>query len=392
MVSGNLLAASREIADWIRDLRRKFHARPEIAFEEEETSRLVRQTLDELGIPYEYPVAKTGVVGRLGNGKGPCVALRADMDALPIQEESGVPFASEIPNRMHACGHDCHTAMLLGAAKLLKAREAEINGTVKLVFQPAEEGANGGLVMCNEGILEGPKVEKMFGLHVWPYMPAGMIGGKAGVLLASVDQFDISVTGRGGHAAMPHTTIDPVATASKIVCELQTIVSREINPFDPAVLSVTAIHGGEAFNVIPETVDLKGTIRALLPSVMEHLQKRIREIAVSIATANRCTAKVDFGETVIPPTVNDPEVWAITRRLGQQLVGEANVHEVPAVMGGEDFSFYAQRVPACFAVIGVGTPGREVFGLHHPKFNPDENGLPVGAALHVAFAFEALKR
>ena len=392
MVSGSLLAASREIADWMRDLRRKLHSRPEIAFEEEETSRLVRQTLDDLGIPYDYPIAKTGIVGRLGNGNGPCVALRADMDALPIKEESGVPFASEIPDRMHACGHDCHTAMLLGAARLLKEREAEIQGTVKLVFQPAEEGANGGLVMCNEGILEGPKVEKMFGLHVWPYLPAGMIGGKAGVLLASVDQFDISVTGRGGHAAMPHTTIDPVATAAKIVCELQTVVSREINPFDPAVLSVTAIHGGEAFNVIPERVDMTGTIRALSGSVMEHLQKRIREISEGIAAANRCTTTVSFGETVIPPTVNDPDVWATTRRLGQQLVGEANVLEVPAVMGGEDFSFYAQRVPACFAVIGVGTPGREAFGLHHPKFNPDESGLPVGTALHVAFAFEALKR
>lgn len=391
MTTENWLTASHGIADWIRNLRRKFHARPEIAFEEEETSRLVRHTLDELGIPYLYPLAKTGVVARLGNGNGPCVALRADMDALPIQEETDVPFASEIPNRMHACGHDCHTAMLLGAAKLLKERESQIQGTVKLVFQPAEEGANGGLEMCNEGILESPKVEKMFGLHVWPYMPAGMVGGRAGVLLASVDGFDIVITGRGGHAALPHGTIDPIATASKIVCELQTIVSREIDPFAPAVLSVTAIHGGEAFNVIPETVALKGTIRALTAPVMEHLQKRIREITLGVSAANRCTATVQFGDVVIPPTVNDPECWATTRRLAQGLVGEANVHEVPPVMGGEDFSFYAQRLPACFAVIGVGKPGREIFGLHHPKFDPDEAGLPVGTALHVAFAFEALK-
>lgn len=391
MEHAGVLQQAREISDWIVALRRRVHQHPEVAFEEVETSRLVRETLDSLGIRYEHPIATTGVVGRLGNGNGPCVALRADMDALPIHEASGVPFESLNPGKMHACGHDCHTAMLLGAARLLKEREAEIQGTVKLVFQPAEEGANGGLVMCDAGILDDPHVDKIFGLHVWPYLPAGMIGGKAGVLLASVDGFDIVVTGRGGHAALPHATIDPITTAAKIVCELQTIVSREVDPFAPAVVSVTAFHGGEAFNVIPETVALKGTIRALESSVMQQLQKRIREITNGVATANRCTATVTFGDVVIPPTVNDPDCWAMAKRLGQELVGSKNVHEVPAVMGGEDFSFYAQRVPGCFAVIGVGAPDREMFGLHHPRFNPDEGGLAIGTALHVAFAFEALK-
>ena len=390
MPNSNLLDASRGIADWITGLRRRIHQHPETAFEEFETSRVVRETLDSLDIPYEHPFATTGVLGRIGNGNGPCVALRADMDALPIHEESGVPFASQVPGKMHACGHDCHTAMLLGAARLLKERESEIQGTVKLVFQPAEEGENGGLVMCNEGILENPKVERAFGLHVWPYLPAGMIAGKAGVLLASVDMFDIVVTGCGGHAAIPHATIDPVATAAKIVCELQTIVSREVDPFSPAVLSVTAIHGGEAFNVIPETVALRGTIRGLTVQVMEQLQRRIREISTGVAAANRCTAEVKFGETVIPPTVNDAECWEITRRLGQEVLGQTNVADVSTVMGGEDFSYIAQRVPACFAFVGVKAVGRETFGLHHSRFNPDEAALPVGTAMHVAFALDAL--
>jgi IAA-amino acid hydrolase len=391
MPERDLLAESHAIADWIRGLRRRIHACPEVAFEEVETSRLVRETLDSLGIPWKHPIAKTGVVATIGAGNGPCVALRADMDALPIHEETGLEFASQIPGQMHACGHDCHTAMLLGAARLLKAHEAEIHGTVKLIFQPAEEGANGGYVMCQEGVLEGPKVEKIFGLHVWPSLPVGTIGGRAGILLAAVDGFDIVVRGRGGHAAMPHTTIDPVTTAAKIVCELQTIVSREIDPFAPAVVSVTAIHGGQAFNVIPETVALKGTIRALSFPVIELLQKRIREICTGVATANHCTAEVVFGEMPIPPTKNDPDLWAMARSVAEGLVGTNKVVEVPPVMGGEDFSFYADRIPGCFAVVGVSSESKRGFGLHHPRFDVDESVLPIGAALHASFAFAALQ-
>src|SRR4051812_19226754 len=274
----DLLADARRIKDWIVGIRRTIHRHPELGYQEVETSKLVRKTLDELGISYRYPMAETGLVATLRGGDGPCVALRADMDALPIHEEAEVDFRSEIEGKMHACGHDCHTAMLLGAAQLLKAREGEIRGTVKLLFQPAEEGGAGGLRMCNEGALENPKVQRAFGLHVWPYIPTGVIASCAGPMLASAGMVEIVVHGVGGHAAMPHTTVDPIVAAARIVGELQTIVSRELDPMTPGVVSITTIHGGDAFNVIPPEVRLQGTIRSLTDHGLKFLQERVRAI------------------------------------------------------------------------------------------------------------------
>ena len=261
MTAPSTLDQAREIGDWIVAKRRRLHQIPELGYQEHKTSAFVRQTLDELGIPWRGPVAETGVVATISGGPGPCVALRADMDALPIEEQSDVAFPSEHPGRMHACGHDCHTAMLLGAARLLKAREREIQGTIQLLFQPAEEGGAGGERMCAEGVLDSPKVERIFGLHVWPATRTGAIASRAGTFLAATGFMKIHVRGVGGHAAMPHLTVDPLSTSAKLVCELQTIISREVDPLESGVVSVTTFHAGDATNIIPQEVHLSGTMR-----------------------------------------------------------------------------------------------------------------------------------
>ncbi len=387
-----MLDSAAKLSDWIVALRRELHQFPELMYEEVKTSAVVRRTLDELGVSYRYPVATTGVVATIGDGKGPCVALRADMDALPIHEQADVPFRSKVDGKMHACGHDCHTAMLLGAARLLKENESNVHGTIKLFFQPAEEGGAGGDRMCKEGALHNPDVQRIFGIHVWPYLPAGAIGSRTGVFLAAAGELEITVTGKGGHAAMPHTTFDPVATAAKIVCELQTIVAREVDPLEPAVISVTTIHGGAAFNVIPQSVTMQGTVRSLSMPGLRFLQQRVREVATQVAAANRCEATVSFPGHDYPPVLNDEKCWGSARAMGEEMLGESAVLELPPVMGGEDFAFFTQHVPGVFIVLGVKhDDDRAVYGVHHPLFTANEEALPVGAALHASYAMRSLE-
>ncbi|GIW82197.1 MAG: peptidase M20 [Gemmatales bacterium] len=391
MSSHSLVHEARAIKDWIVDIRRRLHRRPELMYEEIETNRLVCQTLDELGIRYRSPIAETGVLATLGKSDGPCVALRADMDALPIHEEADVPFRSEIAGKMHACGHDCHTAMLLGAARLLKQRETSLPGTVKLLFQPAEEGGAGGNRMCQEGALDNPRVQRIFGLHVWPWALTGSVTARAGTFLAATSTIEIKVHGVGGHAAVPQLCVDPVATAAKIVVELQTIISREWDPLRPGVISLTAIHAGQAHNVIPESAEIRGTIRSLTFEELRFLQGRVREIAEHIAKANRCEATVDFPGHDYPPTVNDAHCWKVAKNLAEELLGGDRVHESPPIMGGEDFAYYLQQVPGCF--VGLGVRNEKIgatYNVHHPRFKVDEDALPIGSALHVAFAVRSL--
>lgn len=391
MQETELLEAAKSAQDWMVAIRRELHQHPELGYDLHETSRIVRERLDELGIPYRFPVAETGIVATLGTGESPCVALRADMDALPIHEEADVPFRSRVAGKMHACGHDCHTAMLLGAARLLKEREADLPGTVKLLFQPAEEGGAGGSRMCEEGALADPGVERVFGLHVWPFLPTGTIGSRSGTFLAATASLAITITGKGGHAAMPNYAIDPVTTSAKVICELQTIISREVDPLQSGVVSITAVHGGEAFNVIPSSVQLMGTLRSLTTSGLEYIKERVREITTLVAAANRCEAHVEFPDRDYPATVNDAYLWGVAKDLGGNLLGAAAVQELAPVMGGEDFAFYAEQVPGCF--VALGTRNEEqgaIYSVHHPRFKADEDALPIGSALHVAFALRSL--
>ncbi|MFL2980093.1 MAG: amidohydrolase [Candidatus Thalassarchaeaceae archaeon] len=392
MQSSDIISQSKEIHQWIVEKRRAIHRHPELMYEEFETSRLVQSTLSDLGIEYEKDIAVTGVVGVVGNGEGPCIALRADMDALPIHEEADVDFRSEIDGKMHACGHDCHTAMLLGAARVLKDNESEINGTIKLIFQPAEEGGAGGKMMRDQGVLEDPDVEQIFGLHVSDKLPTGTLASKEGTLLAATSSIKILVSGNGGHAAMPHLTSDPVVTGSKIVVELQTLISRELDPLESGVISITMANAGSATNVIPSSMELQGTIRSLTSEGISRLQQRVIEVAEGIAIANRCTAEVTFPGNDFPPTVNDGECWELGKISAGEILGEESVSEMGSIMGGEDFSYYTQVVPGCFSFLGVGNPEiGAVFGVHHPKFKVDEDALSLGTAIHVNTALNALR-
>ena len=383
---------SKSISDWIVKIRRELHEHPELMYEEFRTSELIRRELDKLDIQYKHPIAETGVLASIGNGNGPCVALRADMDALPIHEETDVPFKSKIDGKMHACGHDCHVSMLLGAAKLLKNKESEINGTIKLLFQPAEEGGAGGKLMREEGALENPDVERIFGLHVWPQMPSGQIGSREGTFLAATSSLSLTVKGVGGHAAVPQLAKDPVLTSARIITNLQSIISRELDPLESGVVSITVINGGNASNVIPSEVKVKGTLRSLTMDGLKELQMRVKEISEGIAQTHGCEAIVEYVGNDYPPTVNDSEMWKFAKNVGIELLGDDNVSDLDAVMGGEDFAYYTEKVKGCFVVLGMNNPDIDAtYSVHHPMFKADEDALHIGTALHTIFALKSLE-
>jgi IAA-amino acid hydrolase len=345
-----------------------------------------------MGIDYQYPVAKTGIIVNIGKGK-PIVALRADMDALPIHEETQLPFASQNPGVMHACGHDAHITMLLGAAKLLKEREGELKGSVRLLFQPAEEVARGAKQMIQEGALND--VSAAFGLHVVPFQPSGRVYSKKGTIMAGCIKFCVTVEGRGGHAAMPHLTQDPVLAAASIVSNVQQIVSRNIPALDSAVVSVTQFTGGDEFNIIPDRATFAGTARATTHEAMEIIKRRLVEIASSMAKAHGCNATVDFREEEVPhtpPLINDAEAHLFLAGVARQLLGDESVDDdVDTWMAAEDFAYFANEIPSAFALLGIRNESvGSVHGLHTPRFVVDENVLHKGSALHASLAIEYL--
>ena len=364
--------------------RRHLHENPELAFEEYETSKFVAARLASLGLDsIRTGIGGTGVTGliRGGGGDGKVVMVRADMDALPILEENDVDYKSTKPGVMHACGHDAHTAMLLGLTRLLVDRKGEFAGIVKVLFQPAEEVPPGGAIgMIRDGALEDPHVDAVLGLHVSSETPAGKIAMRAGAGSASSDRFRITIKGKGGHAASPHEAVDPIVIGSQIVLAFQTLVSRETNPIDSAVVSTTAFIAGEAFNVIPDTAELRGTVRTLDQEVREHLEKRLIEVATGIARAGGAEVVADFIRGY-PGIVNDEAMTEMVRLAAIDAVGEDNVTESPIGMGGEDFSYFSLERPGCFFNVGTRNEDRGiVWGHHHPRFDVEEEGMSAGIA------------
>ncbi|MGI6642600.1 MAG: M20 metallopeptidase family protein [Bacillota bacterium] len=383
----------RDIVSW----RREVHSYPELGMDTPRTHDFVVGILSSLGLEIRTHVGGTGAVGLLrGNGSSPkTFAIRADMDALPVTEETGLPFASQVPGRMHACGHDAHVAMALGAAAILSKTKSELPGNVKFVFQPGEEGSGGARIMIEDGALENPRVDAIIGAHVgtlWP-VKTGAIGVKSGALMAAADSFALTIRGKGGHGAAPHQSVDPVVVASHVTLALQTIVSREIAPVTPAVITVGLIRAGTASNVIPESCLLRGTVRYLDNDLASYMPKRIEEIAKGIAAGMRAEADLKYTPGY-PPLINDTEMTAFLRASASRLLGPENVVELSAPsMGGEDMSYYLQEVPGCFFALGSSDPrAGVVYPNHHPRFDIDENVLHVGAAVFAQAAVDFFRQ
>jgi amidohydrolase len=397
------------LTDFLVDARRTLHQRPELMYQEEETSEIIQSILKDLDVsfttgwainkhPDVYPgPGGYGIVADIGTGEEPCVLLRADMDALPIHERTPIDFRSQRDNTMHACGHDGHTTMLLGAASILKSMEHSLNGTVRLLFQPAEEGGAGALRMIEEGVLElPPKPRHALGMHVWPTLPSGAVASRPGPLLAACEIFEIVIHGVGGHAAMPHLTVDPIVTAAAIIMNLQTVISRYTNPLEAGVVSITKIQAGEAFNIIPASAVLRGTIRALTTETLLSLRDRVQHMVESTATTYGCTnVTFEFSRDFYPPTVNDPALYeSFSKAVGGLVSAEGFVRDTDPTMGAEDFSFFAESIPSTFFLLGQGSghEPRTNYGLHHPEFALDESVMTRGVELHVNWAVRALRK
>ena len=363
------------------ETRRALHRRPELAFEEHETSRLVRERLVALGLAPEA-IAGTGVVAVVDSGRpGPTVALRADMDALPVEEQTGLPFRSELPGAMHACGHDGHTAVLLAAAEQLCRHRDAFRGRVVLLFQPGEEGAGGAPRVLADGLLERFSPTRFAGLHLWSEVPTGEVAVSEGPFMASMDRFDVLVRGQGGHGAMPHRARDPVLAAAWMVVALQDVVAREVDPAEAAVLTVGRIQGGTAANVIPDRVTFEGSVRAFSTGVQRDVEAAFRRIVDGVARAGAVAAEVVY-EQVALPVVNDPACTRALRRAVAEVDGLSLTRDGYRSMVSEDMSYYLAARPGVFCLVGAGNPAvGAAFAHHHPRFTIDEAALPAAAEL-----------
>ncbi|TPQ50214.1 amidohydrolase [Prosthecomicrobium hirschii] len=375
--------SNEEIEDAVT-WRRALHRIPEIAYEEHDTSAFVAARLKEFGLEVRTGLGGTGVVGTLRRGTSSrVIGLRADMDALAIEEASGVAYASTRPGRMHACGHDGHMAMLLAAARRL-ARSETLDGTVHFIFQPAEENEGGAARMIADGLFREFPVDSVFGMHNWPGLPLGRAGLTTGAMMAAFGIFDITVTGRGAHGGMPHQGIDPIACLFQIGSALQTIASRNVSPMASSVVSVTTVHGGDAWNVIPDSCRMTGTVRWFDPAVGDLIETRLRAIAEGVAAAMGCTVTIDY-QRRYPPTINDADEARFVQGVLRDMPGLVLEETVEPSMGAEDFAFMLNERPGAYLWVGQGTPNHTA-GLHSPRYDFNDDALPLGAAVWVALA------
>lgn len=381
-----------DLKDGMIDLRRDFHQFPELAFKEERTSLTIARHLTELGLQVKTAVAETGVVGILeGKGPGRTLLLRADMDALPIQEQNEVSYRSKNKGRMHACAHDGHMAILLTAATILSGHRDAFSGQIKFVFQPGEEGYAGAREMISEGVMEEPKVDGAFGLHLLSSIPVGRVAIGSGPIMASMDSFTLEIEGKGGHAAMPEEAVDAILISSHVITSLQTLISKEVAPLTPLVVHVGTIHGGDAFNVVADRVELEGTVRTLDASLRDSMPGRMERITKSVTAAFRGTYKLDY-RTGYPPVVNDGMMAQLVREATVPVVGEGGIIQLPPVMASDDMAFFLQEVPGCFFFVGAGNAESGMNQPHHnPLFDFDEHAMVNGAEILIRTALDYLK-
>jgi len=373
-----------KMKDWLVEIRRTIHMHPELGFEEVETSKLVSEWLERFGLQVKRGIAKTGVVGLLqGSEPGRTVAIRADMDALPLDEANQVPYVSKVKGKMHACGHDAHVAILLGVAKYFSSIKDQLKGNIKWIFQPAEEGGGGGKVMVEEGVLEGPKVDAIFGTHVFPLLPVGKVGIYEREGLAAADRVKIKIIGKGGHGAMPHLCKDPILAAGHVITQLHSIVSRNINPLDSAVITIGKISGGTAINIIPDEVEMLVTVRSLSPQVREELNRRMEEVVQGVARSFEMDYRYEF-EYGYPVLMNDPEMSKLVTSACSKGIGKENVEVLRPSMGAEDFAYYLEKIPGSFFRLGIRNEKRGIIHPYHSSlFDIDEEVLPFGVEMFV---------
>jgi len=385
-----ILSQAEDLFPYTRDLRRDFHRHPELGFQEHSTAEIIVRELSNLeDMVIQAGVAGTGVVGTLEGGKpGRVILLRFDMDALPVTENTGVDYSSENEGLMHACGHDGHLAIGLTTARLLHEEREKLPGTIKFVFQPAEEGLGGALAMIKEGILSDPVPEVTLALHLWNEKPLGWLGITDGPMMSASETFQVRIIGKGGHGGIPHKAIDPIVAAAGIINALQSVVSREISPLDSGVITVSSIHGGEAHNVIPEQVTLSGTIRSFTEETRDLLLKRFHEVVEQSAATYLCRAKVTIDD-ISPAVNNDPKIAAVLRRTASELFPQAVIDQGYRTMASEDMAFMMQDIPGCYCLIGSANSEKGLDAKHHqPEFNFDEQALTQGAALLVSAVHE----
>lgn len=371
-------ALRQQLINWRRD----FHQHPELAFEEYRTAGIVAEELNRLGLEVQTGVGQTGVVGLLeGAHDGPTVLVRADMDALPILEENDFPFKSTVAGKMHACGHDGHTAIALGVVNILSRHRDQISGRIKFVFQPAEEVVGGAKAMIKDGVLENPRPDVSVGLHLWNGMPLGQLGVADGPVMAGSSSFTLRVTGKGGHGASPQDAVDPVVCAAHIITALQSIVSRNVAPLESTVISVTRMQAGTAFNIIPQEALLYGTIRTFKREVRDMVERRMHEVAEGICLAMGCSAQLEIEHHVLP-VANDRQVSERLRSVFAQIVGEGGLDTNERTMGSEDVGLFMDDIPGMYFFVGAAAKNQDAYyGHHHPRFDFDEEALPLSAAL-----------